>query len=126
MDYRELASDVLRQATASGASGAEVGIVEDESFSVLVRMRGVDTVKSALEKRLGLRLFLGRRSATTATSDFSPAALDRLVADTVAMAKATPEDPFGGLPDSERVCRRTAGSRPLGRRGATALHPRPH
>jgi PmbA protein len=100
MDYRELASEVLRQATASGASGAEVGIVEDESFSVLVRMRGVDTVKSALEKRLGLRLFLGRRSATTATSDFSPAALDRLVADTLAMAKATPEDPFGGLPDS--------------------------
>ncbi len=100
MDYRELASEVLRQATASGASGAEVGIVEDESFSVLVRMRGVDTVKSALEKRLGLRLFLGRRSATTATSDFSPAALDRLVADTLAMARATPEDPFGGLPDS--------------------------
>jgi len=100
MDYRELASEVLRQATISGASAAEVGIVESESFSVLVRMRGVDTVKSALEKRLGLRLFLGRRSATTATSDFSPAALDLLVADTLAMAQATPEDPFGGLPDS--------------------------
>jgi PmbA protein len=100
MDYRELANGVLRQAKGLGASGADVVIVEDESFSVLVRMRGVDTVKSALEKRLGLRLFLGQRSATTATSDFSPPALDRLVADTVAMTKATPEDPFGGLPDS--------------------------
>lgn len=98
MDYRELAGDVLRKAKGLGASGAEVAIVEDESFSVLVRMRGVDTVKSAREKRLGLRLFLGQRSATTATSDFSPAALDRLLEDTVAMAGATPEDPFGGLP----------------------------
>jgi PmbA protein len=100
MDYRELASDVLKNAARLGASGADVFIVEDESFSVLVRMRDVDTVKSAREKRLGLRVFLGHRSATTATSDLSPEALDQLLADTVAMARATPEDPFGGLPES--------------------------
>jgi len=100
MDYRELGSDVLRKANRLGASGAEVLVVEDESFSVLVRMRRVDTVKSAREKRLGLRVFVGQRSATTATSDFAATALDRLLADTVAMANATPEDPCGGLPDS--------------------------
>lgn len=100
MDYRDLASDVLRKANRLGASGAEVLVVEDESFSVLVRMRGVDTVKSAREKRLGLRVFVGQRSATTATSDFAATALDRLLADTVAMAKATPEDPCAGLPDA--------------------------
>jgi len=99
MDYRELSQQVLQDAAKQGASGAEVVIVEDESFSVLVRMRGVDTLKSAHEKRLGLRVFLGQRSATTATSDFSREALDRLLADTVAMANATPGDPFGGLPD---------------------------
>jgi PmbA protein len=76
-----------------------VFIVEDESFSVLVRMRDVDTLKSARGKRLGLRVFLGRRSATTATSDFSSGALERLLDDTLAMADATPEDPCGGLPD---------------------------
>ena len=100
MDYRELALGVVRDAAKRGASGAEVFIVEDESFSVLVRMQGVDTVKSAREKRLGLRVFLGQRSATTATSDLSPVALDRLLADTLAMASATSEDPCGGLPDS--------------------------
>ena len=100
MDSRELASGVLRNAARRGASGAEVFVVEDEAFSVLVRMRGVDTLKSAREKRLGLRVFVGQRSATTATSDLSPAALDRLVADTLAMANATPEDPCGGLPES--------------------------
>lgn len=99
MDYQEVASDLLRKAKELGASGAEVFLVEDESFSVLVRMRGVDTVKSAREKRLGLRVFLGQRSATTATSDFSPGALERLLEDTLAMAHATPADPCGGLPD---------------------------
>lgn len=100
MDHRELVDGVVKNAAKRGASAVDVFVVEDESFSVLVRMRGVDTVKSAREKRLGLRVFLGQRSATTATSDFSPEALDRLLADTMAMAKATPEDPFGGLAES--------------------------
>ncbi len=98
-DFGELARNLLRRAGERGASGAEVFVAEEESFSVLVRMRGVDTVKSAREKRLGMRVFRGQRSATTATSDLTAAALDRLLADTLAMADATPEDPCGGLPD---------------------------
>ncbi|MBI4841129.1 MAG: TldD/PmbA family protein, partial [candidate division NC10 bacterium] len=65
MDYRELAQDLLKRAASKGASGAEVIIVEDEAFSVQVRMRAVDTLKNAEEKRLGLRLCFGQRSATT-------------------------------------------------------------
>jgi PmbA protein len=99
MDYRDVALSVLKDAAKRGATGADVFVVEDDSFSALVRMRDVDTVKSAREKRLGLRVFLGQRSATTATSDLTPAALDRLLDDTMSMAKATPEDLFGGLPD---------------------------
>ncbi len=101
MDYRQLAHDLLRRAATKGASGAEVIVVGDESFSVQVRMRTVDTLQSAREKRLGLRLCFGQRSATTATSDFSPQSLQRLLDDTVAMAQATAEDPCGGLPEPE-------------------------
>ncbi len=101
MDYRELAHDLLRQAAGKGATEAEVIVIEDKAFSVQVRMRAVDTLKSAREKRLGLRLCFGRRSATTATSDLSPDSLRRLLADTAAMAQATAEDPCGGLPDPD-------------------------
>ncbi len=101
MDYRELAQDLLKRAAARGASGAEVIVIEDEAFSVQVRLRAVDTLQSAKQKRLGLRLCFGRRSATTATSDFSPESLQRLLEDTAAMAQATAEDPCGGLPDPE-------------------------
>ena len=65
MDYRQVMDSMLKQATAVGASEAEVLVVEDESFSVQVRMRDVDTLKSAREKRLGFRLFAGHRSATS-------------------------------------------------------------
>jgi PmbA protein len=101
MDYRELMQDLLEDAGKRGASGAEVLVVMDEAFSVRVRMRTVDTLQSAREKRLGLRLCFGQRSATTATSDLSQESLRRLLDDTVAMAKATAEDPFGGLPKPE-------------------------
>ena len=103
MDHRELAEDLLRQAAAKGATGAEVLIVEDESFSVQVRLRAVDTLRSAQEKRLGLRLCFGHRSATTATSDFSADALRRLLDDTAAMGRATAEDPCGGLPEADAM-----------------------
>lgn len=101
MDYRELAQDLLKDAAARGASGAEVIVVADEAFSVQVRMRSVDTLKNAREKRLGLRLCFGQRSATTSTSDLSRDSLGRLLDDTVAMAQATAEDPFGGLPEPD-------------------------
>ncbi len=101
MEYCELAHELLRNAASKGSSGAEVIVVEDESFSVQVRMRAVDTLKSAREKRLGLRLCFGQRSATAATSDFSPGSLQRLLDDTVAMAQATAEDSCSGLPDPE-------------------------
>ena len=101
MDYRELAHDLLKRAAGKGATGAEVIVVEDESFSVQVRMRAVDTLQSARQKRLGLRLCFNQRSATTATSDFSLESLQRLLDDTLAMARATAEDPYGGLPEPE-------------------------
>jgi len=99
MDYRELAHDLLKRASAKGASGAEVIVIEDDAFSVQVRLRGVDTLKNAREKRLGLRLCFGRRSATTSTSDFSRESLHTLLEDTAAMALATAEDPCSGLPE---------------------------
>jgi len=99
MDHRELAADLLRQARAAGADAADVLVAEGTDFSVTVRKGEVETLKEAGSKALGLRTFVGRRSATSHTSDFSPSALSALVAETVAMARVTGEDPAAGLPD---------------------------
>jgi PmbA protein len=99
MDYRDLATDLLRRARAAGADAADVLIAEGTEFSVTVRKGEVETLKEAGSKALGLRVFVGRRTASTYASDFSAAALDPLIRDTVAMARATGEDPAAGLPE---------------------------
>jgi PmbA protein len=99
MDYRDLAADLLRKARACGADTADVLVSQGSEFSVSVRKGEVETLKEAGAKALGIRVFIGKRSATSHTSDFSPAALAALVEETVAMARVTGEDPAAGLPD---------------------------
>ena len=96
---RELAAGLLARAKEKGASQGDVTVVEHEGVGVKVRLGKVETVSQAHETRLGLRLFFGRSSAATSTSDLSRASLDRLLDQTCAMAQATAKDEFGGLPE---------------------------
>ncbi len=97
-DYSQLALDLLARAKQRGATEADVMVVDGHNLSVQVRLSAVDRLTKAREKRLGLRVFFGKRSASTSTSDFSKSSLDQLVADTCALAQAVVEDPISGLP----------------------------
>jgi PmbA protein len=99
VDPRELAQDLLKKAVAAGASAADVLVAEGTEFSVTIRKGEIETLKEAGSKALGVRVFVGKRTASSYTSDFSPPALDALVGETVAMARATGEDAAAGLPD---------------------------
>ena len=99
MDHEALAQDVLRQARARGADEADVLLLESTEFSVTVRRGEVETLTDSGGRGLGLRVFVGRRTAHVHTSDLSPAALAALVAEAVEMARVTGEDEFAGLPD---------------------------
>lgn len=100
-EYKELALRVLNHAQKRGATEADVMVVEGRNLSVQVRLSVVDRLTKAREKRLGLRVFFGKRSASASTSDLSPSSLDRLVADTCALAQAVAEDPVSGLPSKD-------------------------
>jgi PmbA protein len=99
MDPRELAQELLKKARASGADAADLLIAEGTEFSVSVRKGEIETLKDAGSKALGLRVFVGKRTASSYTSDFSWPALTPLVDETVAMARATGEDGAAGLPE---------------------------
>ena len=101
MDRLDIAQDLLAGAQKKGASAGDVVIVEGESSNVQVRMGTVDKLSNAKEKRLGLRLFFGQRTAVTSTADFSHASLEDLVETTCALAQATSEDPYAGLAEKE-------------------------
>jgi len=104
-DLAGLAADLLGRAKKQGATAADVILADGDTFSVQVRLSAVDRLTKAKEKRLGLRVFLGKRSAASATSDFSPDSLERLVSDTCAMAAAVIEDEVSGLPPADLLAR---------------------
>jgi len=101
--YNQLAADVLARAKDCGATEADIVVADGETFSLQVRVGAVDRLTKAREKRLGLRVFVGKRSATTSTSDFSRESLERLVSETCTLAKAVVEDPVSGLPDASQM-----------------------
>ena len=99
-DLRQLASDVLSQARKAGATNAEAVVHEGEEFSALVRLGQVETLKESGSRAVGLRVFIGQRTASTSSSDFSNESIARLVDGAVTLAKITSEDPFAGLPEA--------------------------
>ena len=100
-DLKDLAHDVVRRAMVGGASAAEAVIYDGTEFSTVVRMSEVETLKEAGSHAMGLRVFFGRRAASTHTSDFSPDGLRQLVEGALALARITSEDPHAGLPEPE-------------------------
>ncbi|TKB53142.1 MAG: TldD/PmbA family protein [Nitrospira sp.] len=101
--YSQLALDLLAKAKRGGATEADIIIADGETFSVQVRLGAVDRLTKAREKHLGLRVFVGKRSASTSTSDFSADSLDQLVTETCTLAKAVVEDPVSGLPVADQM-----------------------
>lgn len=102
IDLESLAADLVGQAVKAGASDAEVVVREGDEFSVTVRMGQVETLKESGSRGIGLRVFLGKRSASTSTSDLTPEGLRELVDGALALARITEEDPFNGLPESDQ------------------------
>jgi PmbA protein len=101
-DLREIATEVVKRATAAGATAAEAVVREGSEFSTMVRLGQVETLKEAGARALGLRVFIGQRAANAYTSDFSREGIEHLVSGAVQLARVTSEDPFGGLPDASQ------------------------
>lgn len=101
LDLESLAADVVAQAMKAGASDAEAVVREGDEFSVNVRMGEVETLKESGSRGLGLRVFLGKRSASASTSDLTAEGIGQLVDGAMALVKVTEEDPFNGLPGNE-------------------------
>jgi PmbA protein len=99
-DLESLTADVVALAMKAGATDAEAVAREGDEFSVTVRMGQVETLKDSGSRGLGLRVFLGTRSASASTSDLTPDGIRQLVDGALALAKVTEEDPFSGLPET--------------------------
>jgi PmbA protein len=100
-DLQQLAQDVLTRALKAGATDAEAVVYEGDEFGAKVRLGQVETLKESGSRAVGLRVFIGQRTASTSSSDFSRESIERLVDGAITLAKITSEDPFAGLPEPE-------------------------
>lgn len=99
----EIATLLLREARQHGATAADVVVAEGDSLTVGVRLGKVEKVQRSRAKHLGLRVFVGERSAITSSADFSSDSLLNLAAESVALARVTAPDSFSGLPESSEL-----------------------
>jgi PmbA protein len=102
-DLRNLAQEMVSRAMSGGASAAECVIAEGDEFSTLVRLGQVETLKESGSRSIGIRVFNGKRTASTYSSDFSREGLDRMLKSALELSRITSEDPFAGLPEPSQL-----------------------
>ena len=102
-DLRSIATEVVGRAMKAGATAADAIAREDTEFSTVVRLGQVETLKESGSRGLGLRVFLGRRAASTYSSDFTREGIERMVEGAIELARVTSEDPFAGLPERTQL-----------------------
>ncbi len=92
---------LLQRARRAGADTADAIYVGEQSVGIGVRMGALEDIGRSEGEEIGLRLFIGTRSAQVSTSDLSFAALDTVVERAMAMAAEAPEDRYAGLAPAE-------------------------
>jgi PmbA protein len=99
------AAALVEAAVKAGADAADVLYAANASTSVQVRLGELEDVERSEGEEIGLRFFVGSRSASVSSSDLSADAMAALVERAAAMAREAPEDPFAGLAPRELLLR---------------------
>lgn len=95
----------LAAARAAGADAADALYVGDGATSISVRLGKLEDIGRAEGEEIGVRVFVGQRSASVSSSDLTPSALREAAQRAVAMARLAPEDPYAGLAPEDRLAR---------------------
>ncbi len=101
----DLTRALLAAARRAGAEAADAMAHEGTSVNIDIRKGQLEKAERAEGLDLGLRVFLGRRSAIVAAADAAPATLEAMAERAVAMAREAPEDPHAGLADAGQLAR---------------------
>lgn len=91
---------LLAAAKRAGADQADALLASGASISVGRRMGKVEEIERAETNNIGLRVFVGKRSAIVSSGAIDPASFDRLAEQAVAMARVVPEDQFADIPEA--------------------------
>ncbi len=99
------ATRLVEQAIKAGADAADAVYACDASTEVQVRLGALEDVVRSEGEDIGLRVFIGQRSATISSSSMNPNVLAKLVDRALDMAREAPEDQFAGLAPAELLAK---------------------
>ena len=97
----ELAGRAVELAVARGAEQCDAIALAHTESTVSIRLGEIEKLIEAGSRSLGLRVIDGGRTAVCSTSDFTDAAFERFVAETVELARISAPDEYAGLPEPE-------------------------
>ena len=99
-DPASLLGGLIESARAAGADAADALYVASTDLSVQRRLGKIEHLERSESRDLGLRVFVGQRSAVVSTTGLNPAEFADIAERAVAMARVVPEDPFSVMPEA--------------------------
>ncbi|MGI8944506.1 MAG: TldD/PmbA family protein [Qipengyuania sp.] len=99
----ERCQSLVDLACALGADAADAVAQAESSESVTMRLGKLEEVERSEGETVALRVFVGQRSASIHTSDFSRESFETLAERALAMARLAPQDEFAGLAPEDRL-----------------------
>lgn len=102
-EAQDRANALISQAKQAGADAADAIYVCDAATQVQMRLGNLEDVERSEGEEIGLRVFVGSRSATVSSSNMNPDILSSLVGRAIDMAKEAPEDKYAGLAPEELI-----------------------
>ncbi|MCR8546624.1 TldD/PmbA family protein [Salipiger sp. P9] len=98
-----LTQALLGAARKAGADAADAMAVDGSAIEIDVRNGTLEKAERAEGTDIGLRVFVGQRSAVVSASDTRDETLTAMAERAVAMAREAPEDPYAGLAAPEQL-----------------------
>jgi PmbA protein len=104
---QDLTHALLDAARKAGADGADAVAIDGTAISIDVRAGALEQAERAEATDIGLRVFVGQRSAIVSSSDTRAETMAAMAERAVAMAREAPEDPYAGLADPSQITDQT-------------------
>ncbi|MFK7878635.1 TldD/PmbA family protein [Roseobacter sp.] len=98
-----LTSQLLKTAKKAGADAADAMVLQGTSLSIEVRAGALEQAERSEGIDLGLRVFVGQKSATVSASDTRVETIEEMAARAIAMAREAPDDAYAGLATPEQL-----------------------
>ena len=102
---QNLIAQLLDAAQTAGADGADAMLARGQSNSISLRLGKVEASERSEDFDIGLRVFIGQRTASISTSQLDPENIKNLAERAVATAKLAPEDPYVRLATDAEIAK---------------------